>query len=308
VSLAIPVVLGITLLSFVLIKILPGDLAVAMLGQERGNVDPQTLQAIRVALGLDRPLHVQYLSWLAAVLQGHLGESLALKVSIRSAIMSALPTTVELALLSVLFGLLIGIPIGVIAATRGGFIDWVTRFLVSLGIGMPSFFIATIILLFVAPNVRWIPTFRYLPLSDAPVHNLLSMIYPVISIGVGLSMTIAENTRSATLDVIREYYVTVARAKGLSGRTVTLRHVLRNALIPIISVVGLQVGFLLSGVIIIETIFALPGLGRLIVTGISLRDYPLVQGILLFTATLVVIVNLLVDILYAVADPRIRYG
>jgi len=305
--LTIPVVVGITLLSFVLVKILPGDLAVAMLGQENANANPQVLKTIRAELGLDRPLHVQYLSWLAGVLRGDLGKSLVLKVPIKSAIMSALPTTVELALLAVLSGLVIGAPIGILAATRGGYWDWLTRFVVSFAVGVPSFFIATLLLLFVAPSIRWIPTFSYVPLTDAPARNLLVMIFPVISIGTGLAMTIAENVRSAVLEVLRENYVTVAHAKGLGERMVVRKHVLKNAAIPIISILGLQTGFLLSGAIIIETIFALPGLGRLVITGISLRDYPLVQGVLLFTAGAVVIVNLGTDLLYAAADPRIRY-
>lgn len=303
----IPVVLGITLLSFVIIKILPGDLAVAMLGIENANANPQALETIRAELGLNRPLPEQYLAWLGGVLRGDLGRSLVLKIPIWDAIMSALPTTAELALLSVLFGLLVGAPLGILAATRRGFWDACTRLVVALGVGVPSFFIATLLLLFVAPNMRWIPTFSYVPLVDDPGRNLLGMIFPVIAIGTGLAMTIAENTRSAVLDVLQENYVTVAHAKGLSQRLVIWKHVLKNAAIPVISVLGLQTGFLLSGTIIIETIFALPGLGRLVVNGINLRDYPLVQGVLLFTAVAVVFVNLLTDLMYAFVDPRIRY-
>ncbi|MEP7198545.1 MAG: ABC transporter permease [Chloroflexota bacterium] len=305
--LMIPVVLGITLLSFVVIKMLPGDLAVAIVGQETANSNPQVLETIRAELGLNRPLHEQYLSWLAGMLRGDFGKSLALKTQILPTILSALPTTVELALLSVAFGLLAGAPIGVLAATRGGVFDALTRLAVSLGVGVPSFFIATLLLLFIAPNMRWIPVFSFAPLTEDPTRNLLSMIFPVISIGTGLAMTIAENVRSAVLDVLHENYVTVAHAKGLSQRVVIWRHVLKNAAIPIISVLGLQTGFLLSGTIIIETIFSLPGLGKLVVTGINLRDYPLVQGVLLFTAVAVVSINLITDLLYAFVDPRIRF-
>ncbi len=302
-----PVVLGITLLSFVVIKMLPGDLAIAVMGTESANTNPAGLEAMRAELGLNRPLHEQYLSWLGSALRGDLGKSLSLKIPILDAIKSALPTTLELALLSVLFGLVVGAPIGVLAATRGGLWDGLTRLAVSLGVGMPSFFIATLLLLFIAPQTPWIPTFNYAPLAQDAKRNLLVMIFPVVSIGTGLAMTIAENTRSAVLDVLNEAYVTVARAKGLSRALVIWRHVLKNAAIPIISVLGLQTGFLLSGTIIIETIFSLPGLGKLVITGITFRDYPLVQGILLFTGVGVVLINLMTDLLYAFADPRIRY-
>lgn len=306
-ALMIPVVFGITLLSFVVIKLLPGDLAVAILGQENANTNPQALETIRAELGLNRPLHVQYLEWLAGILRGDLGKSLALKIPIQSAILSALPTTVELALLSVLFGLLVGAPMGILAATRGGVWDWVTRMAVSLGVGVPSFFIATLLLLFVAPYTPWIQTFNYVPFAEDPGRNLSIMIFPVISLGIGLAMTVAENTRSAVLDILRENYVVVAAAKGLRFRSIVWRHVLKNAAIPIISVVGLQLGFLLGGTIIIETIFSLPGLGKLVITGINLRDYPMVQGVLLFTGVSIVVINLLTDLLYAFANPLIRY-
>lgn len=306
--LMIPVVFGITLLSFAVIKMLPGDLATAIVGQDAANTDPRALEAIRAELGLDRPIHEQYLSWLGGVLRGDLGGSLALRRPILPEIMRALPTTVELALLSVVFGLVVGAPLGVLAATRGGWFDAATRIATPLGIGVPSFFIATVLLLFVAPYTDWIPVFSYVPFGEDPARNLLAMIFPVLSLGVGLAMTISENTRSAVLDVLRENYVTVAHSKGLGTRTVVWRHVLKNAAIPIISVLGLQTGFLLSGAIIIETIFSLPGLGKLVVTGISLRDYPLVQSVLLFTASAVVVVNLITDLAYGFADPRIRHG
>lgn len=304
----IPVVFGITLLSFAVIKMLPGDLATAIVGPDAASTDPRALDAIRAELRLDRPVHEQYLSWLGGVLRGDLGASLALRRPILPEILQALPTTVELALLSVAFGLALGAPIGILAATRGGWFDAATRIGTPLGIGVPSFFIATVLLLFVAPYADWIPVFSYVPLAHDPGRNLLAMVFPVLSLGIGLAMTISENTRSAMLDVLRENYVTVAHSKGLRRGTVIWRHVLKNAAIPIISVLGLQTGFLLSGAIIIETIFSLPGLGKLVVTGISLRDYPLVQGILLFTATGVVLVNLVTDLAYAFADPRIRYG
>lgn len=303
----VPVVIGITLFSFIVVNILPGDLAVAMLGEEGTSADPEVLEQLRADLGLNRPLHIQYLSWLAGALQGNLGKSLVMKIEILPEIMRRLSITAELAILAVLFGLILGTPLGLLAAVKGGVWDWITRLVVSLGVGVPSFFIATLLLLYVAPNTPWIPVFTYVSPTEDLVQNLLVMLFPAISIGIGMAMTIAENTRSAVLDVLEEDYVTVARAKGLGQRAVLWRHVLRNAGIPIISILGLQMGFLFSGTIIIETIFGLPGLGKLVINGINLRDYPVVQGVLLFIAVAVVVINLVTDLLYAFADPRIQY-
>jgi peptide/nickel transport system permease protein len=306
-ALLVPVVIGITLFSFIVINVLPGDLAVAMLGEEGSHLGDEVLDQIRAELGLDRPLHIQYLSWLAGVLQGDFGKSLVMKIEILPEILRRLSITLELAVLSVLFGLLLGAPLGLLAAVKKGFWDWVTRLVVSLGVGVPSFFIATLLLLYVAPSTPWIPVFTWVPITENLVDNLLVMLFPAVSIGTGLAMTIAENTRSAVLDVLEEEYVTVARAKGLRQRVVIGRHVLKNAAIPIISILGLQTGFLFSGTIIIETIFGLPGLGKLVISGINLRDYPVVQGVLLFIAVAVVLINLATDLLYAFVDPRIRY-
>ena len=305
-GLLIPVLLGITLLSFAIINILPGDVAEAMMGVDASNVDPQALAAIRAELGLDRPLYIQYLSWLGGVLRGDFGKSLALKVDILPEILRRLPLTLELAVLSIGLGLLIGIPLGITAAIYGGWWDWLSRGIVALGIGIPSFFLATLLLLFVAPRTPWIPTFSFVPFTQDPIKHLLSLLFPALSIGLGMSMTIAENMRSAVLDTLRQDYVTVAYAKGLDRPRVITRHILKNAAIPIISVVGLQMAFIFSGTVIIETIFGLPGLGRLAINGVNLRDYPLVQGVLVFMATAVVLINLLTDLLYSFVDPRIR--
>ena len=305
--LLVPILLGITLLSFVIINILPGDVAIAMLGADAANVSEQALDTIRRDLGLDRPLHIQYLSWLGGVLRGDFGQSLALKVDILPEIMRRIPVTLELAIMSVLLGLIIGVPLGVSAAIRGGVWDGLSRGIVSLGIGVPSFFIATLLLLFVAPHTPWIPTFSFVPFSQDPVKHLLSLLFPAISIGIGMSMTIAENMRSAVLEVLKQDYVTVAKAKGLDQPRIIWRHILKNASIPIISVIGLQMAFVFSGTVIIENIFSIPGLGKLALNGVNLRDYPLLQGVLVFMASAVVIINLITDLLYSMVDPRIRF-
>lgn len=299
--------LGISIISFGVIYILPGDVAVAMLGAEGGAASDEALARVRADLGLDRPVHIQYLSWLGGVLRGDFGRSMALRVEILPEILRRVPVTLELAFLSVLFGLILGAPLGLLAALRGGFWDWFSRGIVAFGIGVPSFFVATLLLLFVAPLTPWIPTFSYVPFTQDPVHNLLSLLFPTIAIGIGMAMTVAENTRSAVLDVMRQDFVRVAYAKGLAERMVVWRHILKNAAIPIISIVGLQMAFVFSGTIIIETIFSLPGLGRLAINGINLRDYPLVQGVLLFMACAVVVINLITDLLYSLVDPRIRF-
>jgi len=307
-ALLVPVTIGITLLSFLVIKVLPGDLAVAMIGQEAlDQMSPEVLAQIRSDLGLDRPIHLQYLDWLAGVLRGDFGKSLVMKIEILPEILRRLPLTAELAVLSVAFGLVFGAPLGMLAATRAGVWDWVTRLITSVGVGVPSFFVATLLLLYVAPHTPWIPVFTFVPITEDPIRNLLIMAFPAISIGSGMAMTVAENTRSAVLDVLEQDYVMVARAKGLHQRAVIWRHVLKNAAIPIISILGLQTGFLFSGTIIIETIFSLPGMGKLVINGINLRDYPVVQGVLLFTAVAVVLINLVTDLLYSYVDPRIRY-
>lgn len=303
----VPILLGITLLSFAIINVLPGDVAVAMMGVDASNVDPEALRTIRAELGLDRPLIVQYFSWLGNALRGDFGTSLALKVEILPEILRRLPITLELAILSIGFALLLGMPLGISAAIWGGGWDWFSRGIVSVGIGIPSFFLATLLLLFVAPAVPWIPTFSFVPFSQDPVRNILSLLFPALSIGVGMAMTVAENIRSAVLEVMRNDYVTVAYAKGLDRRRVIWRHILKNAAIPIISVVGLQIAFIFSGTVIIETIFGIPGLGRLAINGVNLRDYPVVQGVLVFMATAVVLINLLSDLLYSIVDPRIRF-
>lgn len=305
--LLVPILLGITLLSFIIINILPGDVALAMMGADAGTVNQQGLETIRRDLGLDRPLHIQYLSWLGGVVRGDFGKSLALKVEILPEILRRLPVTMELALISITLGLLIGVPLGLTAAMRGGVWDGLSRGIVSLGIGVPSFFIATLLLLFIAPHTPWIPTFSYVPFSQDPLKHLLSLLFPAISIGIGMSMTIAENTRSAVLEVLKQDYITVAYAKGLDRSRVIWRHILKNACIPIISVVGLQMAFVFSGTVIIENIFSIPGLGKLALNGVNLRDYPLVQGALFFMATAVVLINLVTDLLYSFVDPRIRY-
>lgn len=301
----IPILLGVSMLTFGAMHLIPGDLAVALLGIENAQ-DPVALENIRRKYGLDQPVPVQYVKWLGNVLRGDFGDSLRLNVPVLDEILRRLPLTIELALLSILYGLVVGGTLGTLAAVKGGIWNYIGRGYILAGVAVPSFFLGTILILYGGRYVGFIPTLQYVGFREDPKTHLLVMIYPVIALGTSLAAVIAENTWSAVSETMNLEHVRVARAKGLAERAVVVRHIVRNALIPITTITGLQMGFLLGGTIIIETIFAMPGLGRLAFSAINLRDYPLMQGIVLFIATMVVLSNLVADILYALFDPRIR--
>ncbi|MGH2558769.1 MAG: ABC transporter permease [Thermomicrobiales bacterium] len=301
----VPILLGISVLTFVAMNLIPGDLAVLLIGPD-GVQDPVVLANIRREYGLDQPLAVQYLRWLGNVVQGDFGDSLRLKVPVLGEIVRRLPVTLELAVLSLAFALVVGGTVGVLAATRGPFWRTVGRTFTIAGVAVPNFLLGTLLILYGGRYLPGIPTLRYVSFGDDPARHLLGMIYPVIALGTGLAAVIAENTMSAVRETIGHEYVRVGRAKGLNERAVLVRYVLRNGLIPIITVTGLQAGVLLGGTIITETIFALPGLGRLALSAVTLRDYPLMQGIVIVVATMVLVTNLIADLAYAAADPRIR--
>lgn len=301
----IPILLGVSMLTFGAMHLIPGDLAVALLGVDNAQ-DPAALENIRRKYGLDQPVPVQYVKWLGNVLQGDFGESIRLRVPVLNEIVRRLPLTAELALMSVVFGLVVGGTLGTLAAVKGGIWDFIGRTYILAGVAVPSFFLGTILILYGGRYISFIPTLQYVGFREDPKTHLLVMIYPVISLGTGLAAVIAENTWSAVSETMNLEHVRVARAKGLRERAVVVRHIVRNALIPITTITGLQMAFLLGGTIIIETIFAMPGLGRLAFSAINLRDYPLMQGIVLFIAAMVVLANLLADLAYALFDPRIR--
>jgi peptide/nickel transport system permease protein len=303
----VPILLGVSLLTFVALHVIPGDVAVLLVGQE-GVQDPQVLANIRHVYGLDKPLPVQYGLWVERAARGDLGTSLRLKVPVRDEILRRLPLTMEIASYSVVYALIVGGALGVLAATRGKGWALLTRTYTLLGVAIPSFFLATLLVLFGSRYLPFIPTLQYVPFSEDPRRHLMGLIYPVLSLGTGLAAVIAENTWSSVSEAMRLDHVRVSRAKGLRERAVIFHHVLRNALIPIVTVAGLQTAYLLGGTVIVETIFALPGLGRLAYSAITLRDYPLMLGIVLVVAVLVVLTNLAADLLYAVLDPRIRVG
>jgi len=301
----IPLLFGLTLLTFLAMHLIPGDLAVLLIGPD-GVQDPETLANIRREYGLDRPLVYQYGVWLGKVVQGDFGESLRLHVPVLGEILRRLPVTVELTVLSMIYAILLGGVIGILAALRGRWWALIGRGFTILGVAVPNFFVGTLLILLGARYLPFIPTLQYVSFTDNPGRHLLGMIYPVLALGTGLAAVIAENTRAAVAETMSLEHVQVGRAKGLAERSVVARHILRNALIPLITIIGVQAAYLLGGTIIVESIFALPGLGRLALSAVNLRDYPLMQGIVVVVATMVLLANLLADVTYALVDPRIR--
>jgi peptide/nickel transport system permease protein len=302
----VPVLLLVSVVIFSLIHLTPGDPVVAMLGEE---ATPEARDNLRRQLGLDQPLPVQYGTWLAKVLTGDLGRSIRTNQPVAQAIYERLPVTVELAILAMAFGLVIAIPAGVIAATRrGGFADISSTILCLLGVSMPNFLVAVFLVYIFSLQLRWLPPIGYTnPFQDLTA-NLQGMIMPAITLGSFAAAATARLTRSTLLEVLNQDYIRTGLAKGLSEAVVIRRHAMKNAMIPVVTVVGLQLGNLLGSAIVTETIFALPGIGRLVVDSIYQRDFPLVQGVVLYSAVIFLVVNLLVDLLYAYLDPRIRYG
>ena len=303
----IPVLLGVTLITFFAMRVLPGDLAQAQLGE---NATPEALQAFRQEHGLDDPLVTQYVHWLGNLVRFDLGDSLRGRDQpVLAEIGDRLPVTFELALVSLFFSLLIAFPAGIISAVKQDtLLDYAARIISMFGLAVPSFVVGSMMVTLPAIWFGWIPPIRYTPFISDPVSNISQFILPGIALGAGLAGTITRMIRSQMLEVLRQDYVRTARAKGLGEATIIYRHSLRNALIPVLTVIGLQLGVLLGGTIIIESIFALPGLGRLMVESVNLRDYPTIQGVVVLMSVTYVVVNLLVDISYAWLDPRVRYG
>lgn len=326
-AVVIPTFIGITLLVFALIHLIPGDPVEAMSG-ERG-MEPERYAALIAQYGLDRPLPVQYVDYLAKAAQGDLGRSIVTHEPVLREFLDRFPATLELSLCAILFALCLGIPAGIIAALRRNtVVDYSVMGVSLTGYSMPIFWWALLLILFFSVHLGWTPVSGRLAIEYDParvtgmmlIDTLLSddegaflsavshLILPTIALGTIPLATLARMTRSAMLEVLGEDYVRAARARGLSPLRVVVRHALRNALIPVITVTGLQVGTLLAGAILTETIFSWPGIGKWMVEAIHRRDYPVVQGGILMSATLVILVNLIVDLLYGAANPRIRHA
>lgn len=302
----LPVLFLVSLIIFMLIHLTPGDPALMMLGEE---ANPQALAALRQELGLDQPLAVQYAVWLGRVLRGDLGRSIRTNQPVSEAIGQRLPPTVELTLAALLVSMSIALPAGIISATRrGSRADIISTVGSLLGVSMPNFFLAVLLIFVFAYKLRWFPPIGWTPPWENLGENLRGLVLPAICLGAAAAAVVARLTRSSLLEVLGQDYVRTARAKGLTENTVIRRHALKNALIPVVTIVGLQVGTLLGGAIIIETLFSLPGIGKLVVDSIFQRDFPLVQGVVLFLALVFLATSLVVDVLYAYLDPRIHYG
>ncbi len=302
--LSVPVLLLSSLIVFGLMRVMPGDALTALMG-ESGNVSAKDLQKLRVELGLDRPYVEQYGIWLWQMVSLNPGYSIFTNEPIPVALKKAIPVTLELAALAIVLGLIIAIPVGVLSATRQDTAsDYVGRVVAVSGLSIPDFWLGTLVIIW----FHWIPPIGYVSLWDSPWKNLQQCLLPAAILGFRLSAATMRMTRSTVLEVLREDYVRTAWAKGLAGRIVVYKHALKNALIPVITIVGGQLGVLLAGTVVVETIFALPGMGRLTVEAILYRDYPIVQTNVMLVAATLVALNLVVDLAYAWLDPRIRYS
>jgi peptide/nickel transport system permease protein len=305
--LAIPVLVLSSLIVFGLMRVMPGDAIVALMG-ESGNVGERELKKLRKDLGLDRPYHEQYLIWVWQMVSLNPGDSIFTNEPIPVALKKSIPVTLELATLAMILGLAIAIPVGVLSATRQDKpADYVGRVVAVSGLSLPDFWLGTLVITFAAIWFRWMPPIGYVSIWDDPWRNLQQFLLPAAVLGYRLSAATMRMTRSTVLEVLREDYVRTAWAKGLGGRMVVYKHALKNALIPVVTIVGGQLGTLLAGTVVVETIFALPGMGRLTVEAILFRDYPVVQTNIMLVAGVLVTLNLVVDLTYAWLDPRIRY-
>jgi ABC-type dipeptide/oligopeptide/nickel transport system permease component len=295
--LTIPVLLGVATLVFSLIHIIPGDPVQSMLGD---GASPESVNELRARLGLDRPLYAQYFSFLNGAAHGNLGTSLRTSEPVTTAIVDRLPATFELAAAAMLVAIVIAIPLGVIAAVGAGTsVDHIATTLALVGISMPNFWLGPLLAIVFAVELGWLPV--------SGRGTLAQLVLPAVTLGAPLAAVLARMTRASVIDELRELYVIAARARGVSRVRAVLKHALRNSLIPIVTVLGLQLGAVLTGAVITETIFAWPGVGRLLIQSIGFRDYPLVQGCILLIALTYVSMNLLTDLAYGLLDPRIRY-
>ncbi len=305
-ALLVPVLIGVSIVTFLLVHLLPGDALELLIGVDQRMTVEQRAE-LRHSYGLDAPLPVQYLKWADHVVHGDLGKSLRSGRAITDELRLRAPVTFELTLLAAIFGSIPAMLFGIIAAVRrNSWMDYLATLTTLVGVSMPNFWLATLLVLIFSLKLHWLPPIQYVPFTEDAGSNLKHMILPAIALGAPLATVIMRQTRSAVLEMLGQDHVRVARAKGLREAIVLNRHVLRNALIPIITVLGIQIARLLGGVFIIEQIFALPGIGRLTLDAIQNRDYAIVQGTVLVIAVISVLISLTVDILYAIIDPRIR--
>jgi len=304
----VPTLVGVSLLTFLFLRLIPGDAIAVRLGTSTVLSEHQ-LAELRSYLGIDQPLHVQYVRWVGSLLRGDAGYSIRTGQPVVTEIAARLPVTAELALGAALVALGLGLPLGVLSAVRPNTtLDLAARAFGLLGLSLPNFWLGTLFVLLFARYFRWMPnTGGYAGLTQDAAANLRFLLFPAVTLGVAMGAVVMRTTRSAMLDVLAADYIRTARAKGLAAATVIHRHALQNSLIVVVTILGIQVGYLLSGAVIVEEIFAVPGIGRMLLNAIYQRDYALVQGAVLVVAVLFVTVNTLVDVAYGYLDPRIRF-
>ena len=299
---AIPTVILISIFVFTLQHLLPGDPILVMAGEER---DPAVIEALREKYRMNDSIPVQYLAWAGAALQGDLGISLRTQQTVLELIGGKLPVTIQLAVMALIIAILIGIPAGVLSAYRKGtWIDWLANIVALSGLSVPNFWLGIMLILLVSVKLGWLPASGYMPLSEDPMQSIKVMLMPAFVLGTGIAATLMRHTRSAMLSVLKSDYVRTARAKGLRERVVLVKHALRNALVPVVTVITLLFGELLAGAVLTEQIFTIPGFGKLVVDAVFNRDYAVVQGIVLCTGIAFIAMNILADAAYRVLNPR----
>ena len=311
----VPTMFLVTVAVFVIMRIVPGDPALIILGEgEDGAADNLTeakLAKLRAKLGTDRPIYVQYGTWVGNMLKGNLGDSYFYegRPQVTYYLKDRIPTTVELALMSLILASVVAVPLGVLSAIKQDSVsDYAARIVTLLGIALPNFWVAVMTIFFLVLVFQWAPPLAYEKVWDNPWTNFQQLIFPAIALGTSNMAFIARITRSAMLEVLREDYIRTARSKGLAERVIVYRHALRNALLPVVTLFGFELGRLISGTVIIETIFLVPGMGKLLIDSIGNRDFPMIQAVVLVIAVTVLVMNLFADLLYAWLDPRIRYS
>jgi peptide/nickel transport system permease protein len=305
-ALLVPVLFGVSVVTFSLIRLVPGDPVAVVLGPD-SRARPEDVAAIRAAFGLDEPAPVQYVRWMGHVLTGDLGTSFRTRRRLTEELALRLPVTFELTVLAAVLGLMPALLVGILAAVRrNSAADYIATLSTLIGVSVPNFLLATLLVLGFSLWLRWLPPIGYVELNRDPFGNLRTMVLPALSLGLPFAAIMMRITRSSVLEILGQDYVRVARAKGLRAALVIARHVLPNAAIPVITVAGIQIARLLGGAVIVETIFGLPGIGRYVFEAIGTRDYPVVQGVTLVVALVFVLVSVIVDVLYAIVDPRLR--
>lgn len=304
--LTLPTLLLVSVFIFGMMRLIPGDPATLQVGDDASR---ERIDLLREQLGLGKPIYTQYFSWLGGVVRFDLGKSLRTGQPVSDAILAAVPISAQLAVMAVLLSISIGIPLGIVSAvTRGSSVDYSSRLIAILGLSIPSFVFGTLMLFIPSFWFGWLPPIGYIPIQSDPAANILQFALPAATIGYRSSGITARMTRSSLLEVLNQDYIRTAKAKGLLSRIVVFRHALKNALIPVVTIVGAQFGSLLAGATISETIFSLPGIGRLFLEAAGDRDYTMIQGVVLFISAVVVFTNLAVDLLYSFIDPRIKYS